>query len=75
MNIVEIKLNIFSDLENRDGQYYFENKEVTVYMFKRLIAEVTLSRITETKLINGNLVVALSKEAQAKLRQLLYVGN
>jgi len=72
---VEIKLNIFSDLENRDGQYYFENKEVTVYMFKRLITEVTTSRMMETKLVNGTIVIRLSKEAQAKLRQLLYVGN
>ena len=72
---MEIKLNIFSDLENRDGQYYFENKEVTVYMFKRLITEVTTSRMMETKLVNGTIVIRLSKEAQAKLRQLLYVGN
>jgi len=71
---MEIKLDILSDLEKKNDKYYFEGKEITQYIWGRLIMEVN-TRLVKYVMEGETMKIVLSDEAKARLKDYLNVQN
>jgi len=71
---MEIKLDILSDLDKKDDKYYFEGKEITQYIWGRLIMEVN-TRLVKYVMEGETMKIVLSDEAKARLKDYLNVQN